>query len=258
MKASFFALFGLIVLLTSCKKNDANLKLETRYLLLNISDTAQVKASGPQKIEYYSSNDYVASVSETGLVTARKVGECRIVVTSGDEILGFNCIVQSSNFYIYYSQPKLFFGSSREEVKNQIGHVMFETSNAIVFYECADFVYLFDSEDRMEGVYFTEWVSDSVELLQFLNERYVEIEPLPGFDKTFINAFDKSDATIAISLHTPFYFYEWAVLYTPYKSTMNYSTDQIQSLNRISETLKKSMLLPTDERIRSLIKKRKE
>ncbi len=254
MKASIFVLFGLIVLLSSCKKDDPKLKVESHYLVLNISDTAQVKASGPQKIEYYSSNDYIASVSETGLVTARKVGECIIVVTSGDEIISLICSVQGS---VFYGQPQLFFGSSREEVKKHLGHAMFETSNAIVFYEYNSFVYLFDSDDRMEGVYFEEWVLNSDRLLQFLNERYVEIEPLPGFDKTFINAFDKNDATIAISLHAPYFSYGWVVLYTAYNSTMKYSTDLIQSLNRISETFKKSMLLPTEERTRSLIKKRK-
>jgi len=94
----------LIIVLNSCDKDDKDLiSLSVSEKTLNFEDEYQIEATSNSVITYTVENEYHAEVSETGLVTARFVGETNILLENAEDNKTFKVIVEP--IYNLYPEP---------------------------------------------------------------------------------------------------------------------------------------------------------
>lgn len=69
------------------------------------------------KVSFESSNNDIASVSNTGQITAKNVGKCDITAISEDKKFTATCSIEVSYKYNTYVEPVIKFGATRDEIK---------------------------------------------------------------------------------------------------------------------------------------------
>ena len=246
----WISIFSLsLVFLFSCSKdNTDNIGLTTSEKTLNYGDTYQIEATSESTISYTVENEYHASISETGLVTAGYVGETDITLSNAEDSKVFKLTVSpTSNLY---PEPEEKYGTSKSEIEAEYGTPDSETSSVILYSDYstnAPFVmFSFDTNDKLIGYAVIVKTAYSSELGTFLNERYVYVGQSDD-TYVFMNALSSDDATMAIGLQLYNTSY-WETIYafvntdpgtkSAIKSTVK--TDRIDSLK---ENFKKCLEL---------------
>ena len=75
----YLAVILSVCMFSSCSKDDDfSISLNEKEIVLHVDATQQLKATG-EVSKWSSENDFIASVSESGMVTANHVGETRIM-----------------------------------------------------------------------------------------------------------------------------------------------------------------------------------
>lgn len=77
-----FALMGAALISAGCQKEATPLTVSPESVTLYSEGTAQITASPVDDVTYTSQDDFYAEVNETGLITANKVGQTNITVSS--------------------------------------------------------------------------------------------------------------------------------------------------------------------------------
>ena len=111
MNRKFFIILAVLpLLLAGCSKDEPKpdiISLVVTEKTLNFGDEYQIVATSKAPIVYEVENEYHADVSETGLVTARFIGETIILLSNGEDSKTFKIIVSpKSNLY---PEPNLKF-----------------------------------------------------------------------------------------------------------------------------------------------------
>lgn len=103
--------------------NLQSIKFKEASLTLNKGDSyslsieAYPAETDLPKINFESSNNGVASVSNTGQITAKNTGKCDITATSEDKKFTATCSIEVSYKYNTYVEPVIKFGATRDEIK---------------------------------------------------------------------------------------------------------------------------------------------
>jgi hypothetical protein len=126
---------SVLFLLTCCKKGDEKLALKTTSLNLTSSMTRQLvvtpDASG---CEFVSDNEFIATVSSTGLITAHLIGETNITVTNSAEGFSGICNVTVQPVHALFRVPYLEFEKKKMEIKDYETRFLYEESDTSLFY----------------------------------------------------------------------------------------------------------------------------
>jgi len=225
------------LVLAGCSKDDEPdvISLEVSEKTLYSGDKYQIEATSKAAINYTVENEYHAEVSETGLVTARFVGETNVLLSNGEDTKNFRVIVRpKSNLY---PEPDVKFGDSKSSIVAKFGTPDYETSSGIGYYDYSNaapvLLFLFDSNDKLDiyGVLVRSIYSST--LAEFLSERYMPVAEEDGVF-FFINGLNTTTATMAIGLQLYDTSY-WMVVYMPNTSTSTKSA-LLKSSKNTTET----------------------
>lgn len=238
----------LIVSFNSCDKDDADLiSLSITEKTLNFEDEYQIEATSVSPITYSVENEYNAEVSETGLVTARFVGETNILLENAEDKKTFKVIVEPK--YNLYPEPDVDFGDTKSSIIAQFGSDYIETSSVIGYsvigyidYSSAAPIamFTFDTNDKLTGYAIMVKSSYSTTLADFLLERYLIVSERDGI-YMFLNELNTTTATMAIGLQLYDITY-WMVKYIPINSTTKSSKIKNTLAPNVFDELYKKMI----------------
>jgi len=179
-----------------------DLSIKTKEVSLYPGNRAQIDAISGYNIVFRSVNDYPATVSVNGLVSAEKVGKTIIEVTSNDRVV--EVPVEVMGRYNLYPDPILDWGITCSELIEIAGEPDNSPSNAVTeYYDYSDqaprLVYLFDTNDCLICALVEVYSTYSVDLFSYLDERFVFDSVDEGIS-IYINAQKDEDASLIIGV----------------------------------------------------------
>jgi acylphosphatase len=211
-----------LTLFAACSKDDGDLKItSSRNIELTSKNTSQIECSD-SKATYASENEYVATVSTTGLITAKRIGETYIDVNGQKSVK-----VTVTPVYTDFTEPQLLFGATKDEVFAKVGtnysvsddnDIAYKSTNGII----KGYLYLL-KDGKVEAV---AMVVNSLyvdNLTDFLLERYVPVTiSEKDYTALYINALTAEKATILIGeqIYSPTII---NVIYLPYTNSRSRS-----------------------------------
>ena len=218
-KVLSIALMAIVVLMSSCKKDSASDKntitLSQNSVTLYHNDTYQIDATCKDNITYSSHNEYVASVSNSGFVTAQYVGETNVSLKSNEDSKTFKVTVApKSNLY---PEPNIEIGESMASVLQKFPKA--EIYDDFLFIDeysnAAPELYIDLDDNRCVSAY-EIWVEGeySSELSTFIRERYKYLGVEDGV-YVFINGLNENTATMGVCYEYDSYYDQYMVVYIP-------------------------------------------
>lgn len=223
----------LMLSFTSCETEASHqISLSVTQKTLHYQDEFQIKATPSQNINYIVEDNYHASVSASGLVTAKYVGKTRIFLRHASEEKIFNLTV--APVYYTYPEPEVKFGQTKESIISAFGNDYTELESAIGYsnYSSAapDLLFLFDGNDKLTSYTVMVKTAYATVLADFLMERY----PLASSDYDvfyFLNGLSTATTTMQITLKLYNTSY-WMVVYSPYTSSNSLQSAETQTIGR--------------------------
>ena len=203
----FFILLCLFPLIASCDMigNDDEIHLEDDSIVLYVGDSYTFNGGPIEQLEFYSGNEFVASVSGEGEITAEHVGSTVVRVSDKSKSAGQANIeveVKSRNNLI--SEAPIFdFGMSKSEVIKLMGTPDY-TYNASIryYYDNKPFTFVaydFDDSDRLTTCLVSVEPDYDKELGEYLADRYF-LAGKTGTDLFYIDAYSEDDAETLVSI----------------------------------------------------------
>ena len=161
--------------MSSCTEESP--ELNTYRLVMNFESTTRLRVldyDGHNRVIWRSSDEFVATVDQSGRVVARHVGKAYIVaMVGGEELI---CDVYVDPIINVYQEPILAFGSSKNYIlQEEWRELKFETSNSLEFYgrDVDYYIYMFDYNRLvLAGVTIDPRSVTTNDLSLFLDERY--------------------------------------------------------------------------------------
>lgn len=239
MRKNFIAILMAVIGLTtfmSCSNSDDEDNNEPTY---NVPTIKLIPVGSSFKIgptdNWTSSNDFVASVSQNGLIQAVHVGDC--VISNGRS----DCKVSVTAKSNFMKEPLTTWGVSKAFVISKCGN-NYMTSGESIGYSTGDskyplIMYMFKN-DRLSGSVITVSTSYTGTLTDFLLERYYPVDK-DGYDFYFINGYTTSTITtiVGLTLYNQSY---WSVSYIPFNTVRggneidaSFRTDLMQLVEQI-------------------------
>src|SRR5574344_2199121 len=106
-----------LTLFAACSKDDGdgfNIT-SSKSVELTSQKTSQIECSD-SKATYSSENEYVATVSSTGLITGKRIGETYIDIDGQKSIK-----VSVTPVYTQFTEPQFLFGATKDEIYAKVG-----------------------------------------------------------------------------------------------------------------------------------------
>lgn len=213
------ALMAFVVLMSSCKKDSASDKntitLSQNSVTLYHNDTYQIDARCKDNIAYSSHNEYVASVSASGFVTAQYVGETNVSLKSNEDSKTFKVTVApKSNLY---PEPNIEIGESMASVLQKFPKAEIHEYYLFIddYSPAAPELYIELDDNRCVEAYemYVEGEYSS-ELNTFLRERYKFLGVEDDY-YVFINGLNENTATMDVCYGYSSYLEQYWVYYEP-------------------------------------------
>lgn len=157
--------------LAGCKNTD-DAKLNETELTLTVGDTFQLAYKGGEDCEWSSDQPLIASVDETGMVEAVRVGNTSVRANDAE------CKVTVDGRLHTYEEPFMGFGASKSEAKQAMsGFRLTNETGDYLYYEgkgdiTNNVILSFDAGVYNVGMVQTT-LSEAMDVLDFLAERYV-------------------------------------------------------------------------------------
>lgn len=222
MKKYLLFLFVSISLFTTgCNKEDAKkLVLDKTSTQLYQLETSLITSNGTN-VTYQSRDPYVASVKETGEVTANFVGETIIDVKADEGTAEFKVTVNGK--YHTFDEPCRDWTKTKSQV--------FEMHPSLTFSASGDYwmatvdenkamilQYKFDSSDKLESSAITIHQDYAIQAMYFLAERYLPVTEVDGY-YFFINGLTASTANTSVAMTKMSGYKVYMIMYLPYTSS---------------------------------------
>lgn len=184
MRKLLFALFTISFLLTSCggDDNDSPLQLEAKSAQVQSAEKYQIKATttNSTQITYQSSNNFLATVSSTGEINAKRVGEVVITVSDGENTEHFKLTVKGR--HNLYTEPNVDFKYKQAEFIKKHGTPVQTDDNSIAYtnsqkdpqYYTRYFFHETSLKHYISAIYI--YSGDEEAIRSFLKERYLFLE----------------------------------------------------------------------------------
>jgi len=249
----YLCLFLFFFLLASCSKDDDKsisvdtTTVELNALVIGSNNTHSIVVTGSNDVTYSSENSAVATVSNTGLISAITCGETYIDVESDESSAKIKVTVVP--VYSTYSEPILNFTSTKSEVINQAGSKYTETTSttgsAILYSNYstkAPFaMYMFNSSNKLIASVILVKIAYISELAKFLAERYVVIDT-NGTDyiALMVNGVSTTTDTMGVGLISYNSSY-YEVMYFPYTSSTKTMKATNNNINQYRDLINKAL-----------------
>lgn len=226
MKKIIFALAFLpLVLFTACSSDtdDNSAILDKTELSMHHDGTYILKVKGNKNTPTFKSeNSLIASVDESGKITANCVGNTNILVETGNGLL--KCNVEVTPTINYIPAPHLAFGDTYDNVKSIVAKQTSDSRNIVTGNDYIGVIRDVDNAQFIYGYSFKDGklVSSSImlnvvkyyqsvkSLLEYIEERYFLIKKVNSISYAFISP--KKDIAVYVSNKDDFIL----VTFTPY------------------------------------------
>ena len=189
--------------LVGCKKEyDNDIKVKNLNTEVKAGRTIQIEATSLTPITYLTENEFYASVSSTGLVTANRVGDVNILLNNSEKTA--NVKAKITPVYSTYKDPYLNFGASKEEVIKYAGTPSRVDNDGTLIYEnysTAALLAMYSFENsKLEAFTVGIKTSYASELGSFLRERYFQFRSESPWIY-YCNSLNANTATIMIGVN---------------------------------------------------------
>jgi len=170
-------LLFIISCFASCKKADEPLSLKTTSANLTSTKTFKLNVSpGTSGCVFESENEYIASVSSSGLITAHLLGETNITVNNIEKGFSAKCKVTVQPEHSLYKEPYLNFGASRIGIRDYETRYLYQEDDTSLIYvgENSSIIgvfYILDYEDYYECMCLVSAANPDL-FEDFISERY--------------------------------------------------------------------------------------
>ena len=196
-KLSFVLMAVIAISFIGCKKKMISVSSpSTSQLTMYHGDTRQITAESDYDIKYSSQNDYHATVSDNGLITAQYVGTTIIKVDSKYDSREITVTVSPRSKL--YPGPNISIGETKSSIIERFGEPDADTGFGIGYNNYSTkapmLIVLFD--DNKKCIDFAVMVKEeySSEIETFLSERYNFY-----YGITYLDALDLAKATMKIT-----------------------------------------------------------
>ncbi len=235
-------LLSVTVLSISCSKTeDQSIQIKTQSpITLNSKQSERIEATSVSKIVFTTENEFNATVSDLGVVTANCVGETIINLTNGHESASINVVVEPR--YNLYPTPNNKWGATKNEVKSMYGTPSSETASGFSYanYSAAApiLLFLFDDSGSLYSSAVLVKASYISNLADFLLERYVPISvDSDNYTAAFVDGLTVENIKTGVFLSVYNISYVM-VLYVDAKSASSKAIEKGEiSINKIEQLL---------------------
>lgn len=226
-----------LTLFAACSKDDGDSFniTSSKSVELTSKKTSQIECSD-SKATYASENEYVATVSETGLITGKRIGETYIDVNGQKSIK-----VSVTPVYTQFTEPQFLFGATKDEVYAKVGtNYSLSNESGIAYITTNDRVrgYLYLLKDgKVSSVVMVVSSSYFSSLTNFLLERYAPATfSEEDYTVLYVNALtaDKITMIIGEQVYSASIIY---VVYLPYANSKSRSVTNSESIKRQVKSL---------------------
>ncbi len=143
---------------------------------------APLDATAPETYVYSSSDPYIATIDDSGIIRSLHVGTCSISVKTVDQRLSCQCSITVKPKNNLYQEPVTDFGVSLADVKvKEQRTCLQEIENMLIYEDKATPVisvfYLFDNNKKLISSGIRLIGIQDEKLIEFLTERYEPFEP---------------------------------------------------------------------------------
>lgn len=180
MKNYLLFLLTVFCLITffGCEKEVIPLSLTTTTTSLKSSQTFNlVLTPDTTGCVYESENSFIASVSSTGVITARRVGETNIIIKNSAKGFTAKCKVTVTPQYNLFKEPCLTFGATKSTIKSyEKRTINIENSTSLIYNGENQYLYLsaYSFENSLYTINLCFVPNTYASLLgSFVAERYV-------------------------------------------------------------------------------------
>ena len=226
-----------LTLFAACSKDDGdgfNIT-SSKSIELTSQKTSQIECSDSKAI-YASENGYVATVSEAGLITGKRIGETYIDVNGQKSIK-----VSVTPVYTQFAEPQFLFGATKDEVYAKVGtNYSLSNESGIVYTTTSGRVkgYLYLLKDgKVSSEVMVVSSSYLNSLTDFLLERYAPATfSEEDYTVLYVNALtaDKITMIIGERVYSASIIY---VAYLPYNNSKSRSVEDNESIKQQAKSL---------------------
>lgn len=213
-----FALMGAALVSAGCQKEATPLTVSPESVTLYCDGTAQITASPAEGVTYTSDDTFYATVDDTGLITAEKVGQTKIIVSSSNGVKSIPVTVMPQ--YTLYEDLTPYIGASLNTITAKYGtnYTTATNKDGSVTYTFKDPTsYVAGLGFNMEGgKCASAMVAVSTKYLSMLTKYLLERYSVIGMQNDYY-FFLNHDKNVTIT-YTLYSLDALLVLYTPYTS----------------------------------------
>lgn len=202
MKQLIFA-FIILLIVSGCKKDDPApvLTVPHENVDLEVGMTYQVIATGGESFIYQSKDDFVATINNAGIISAKHVGRVEITVSSTAGTVSI--YVKVNPKISLYDEPFTNWNLTRSEILTQLGAPDMEDGNSIAYLSSNPavflYMYTFNALSKLTGSAVAVKSEYVYILSDFIDERYQYYDSSEGV-MMFINSTDREDATVVVGI----------------------------------------------------------
>lgn len=237
MKNKILLIALILLAFLSCKKDDPgpSYSLDKDELVLVSKGTSQLGVMGAttEVFTYTSENELIASVSSSGLITGKRVGETFIRASFND--YKDSCKVSVMPIYNTFVEPITEFGISKSEIKSKEKRILYTESATIAIFEGGreeKYVAYFFENNKLTSSAAILSSAYSSALGSYMAERYVIVSLSPVFGYSVDNKF-----TVGTSLTDDL---DWFVFYMPNTTkSAKINSQSSDAIRKFSELLTK-------------------
>ena len=218
-----------LTLFAACSKDDNDFKITSPTSIeLTSKKTSQIECSD-SKTTFASEDEYVATVSASGLITGKRIGETYIDVNGQKSIK-----VSVTPVYTQFSEPQFLFGATKDEVYAKVGtNYSLSNESGIAYTTTNDrvrgYIYLL-KDGKVSSVVMVVSSSYFSSLTDFLLERYAPATfSEENYTVLYVNALtaDKITMIIGEQVYSASIIY---VAYLPYTNSKSRSVTNSESV----------------------------
>ncbi|SEF97184.1 Ig-like domain (group 2) [Xylanibacter ruminicola] len=215
---------------------------------MHYEDTQQLQAEGATS--WLSSDEFVAKVSSTGLVTANHVGKTEIIVSNGKK--NTTCEVTVTPEYNLYDDPILQWGASMSTIQSLETHKKLSSSSSDVI----SYDYSFGNNPCAMGYSFENGKLKAVMAMldyslylktgYYLLERYQPAAETDDYDFLFVDALSKDKCKTAVyfttqksgrNTYTVIMYMDFSKLSSSTRSVIGYNSEMMKMLQEVARIL---------------------
>ena len=186
---------------------------------------------------FNTSNRYVATVNDLGAVVSNHVGNCTIMIATGDTRFSTYCVINVKPKSELFCEPALDFGVTKATVKvKEQNSVIADEIPAMLVYQgfeapVMQIAYQFDENQKLAASVVKLSANVSSELKDFMNERY-DLVPSAAASE-YISVWRGNDMEIVTRIMDNACY----AVYQPYsgKSTVEHAISAIETVRNSSK-----------------------